>query len=91
MSADQRNAFARLTYTLKVQRPFEPGSPPDPILHWTTPMSIRKLASSLQLAVLPYFPSRIDHGRGVSHPLVSLILLILILALVYWTFRRKTS
>ncbi len=57
-------------------------------------MTIAKLTSAhLHLAfvhVLPWLPGR-SHGRGVSHPLVSLILLILILALVYWAFRRKTS
>lgn len=55
---------------------------------------IEKLtAVSLQLGcalVLPWLRLQ-PHGGRVNHPLVSLILLILILALVYWGFRRKAK
>jgi hypothetical protein len=57
-------------------------------------MTIAKLTPALlHLAlvhILPWLPGR-SHGGGVPHPLVSLILLVLIVALVYWTFRRRTS
>ena len=42
----------------------------------------------LAVAKLPWFPGR-SHGGRVAHPLVSLIVLVLILALVFWVFRRK--
>jgi len=54
-------------------------------------MTIRKLTSSLQLAVLPFLPlQEHTHGHGVAHPLVSLFLIVVLLARVAWTFRRKT-
>jgi hypothetical protein len=54
-------------------------------------MTAKLTAVSLRFAatlVLPWLPLH-AHGGRVNHPLVSLILLILILALVYWGFRRK--
>lgn len=54
-------------------------------------MMLAGIANSLALAVLPWLPLSRAHGRGVSHPLASLISLILIFALIAWAFRRKTS
>jgi hypothetical protein len=38
---------------------------------------------------LPWLRGR--HHGAVNHPLVSLILLVLIVALILWTFRRRPS
>ncbi|MGC2301354.1 MAG: hypothetical protein WA476_21290 [Acidobacteriaceae bacterium] len=56
---------------------------------------IDKLANiPLQLASasLPWLPAGRHHGRaGLNHPLASLIVLVLLLALIFWAFRRKPS
>lgn len=45
--------------------------------------------SSLPLAVLPFFPSRMHGGHRVFHPLLSLILIAALILLIYQAFRRK--
>jgi hypothetical protein len=56
---------------------------------------IDKLANlSVQLASasLPWLPAGRHHGRGgINHPFASLIVLVLLLALIFWAFRRKPS
>jgi hypothetical protein len=56
---------------------------------------IDKLADlSVQLASasLPWLPIGRHHGRGgLHHPLASLIVLVFLLALIFWAFRRKPS
>ena len=54
-------------------------------------MLAARFANALSSAVLPWLPLSRAHGHGVSHPLASLISLILIFALIIWAFRRKAS
>jgi len=49
------------------------------------------VAALLQVIVLPWLPLWRAHGRGVSHPLTSLIVLVLICALIAVAFRRRAS
>ncbi len=57
-------------------------------------MILEKLSSaSLHLAAtLPFLPGSGRRHHGVDgHPLASLLLLVLIVALILWVFRRKPS